>query len=154
MTCPMKTLQSITEQTWAFLLLRLFLGLRFVHAFVGKMANDAGEMSLNHVFESSAGIASGFAGKLPGFALIPFSYGLPWVELITGVAVLLGIYTRCSLVWMGLTYVALCFGHMVSANYPAIADTALHLGFVVGALLLVRHNIWALCSPCSTSEKA
>ncbi len=154
MACPMKTLQSITEQTWAFLLLRLFLGLRFVHAFVGKLYNDAGEASLDTLFESAAGIAGGFAGKLPAFALIPFSYGLPWVELITGVALLLGIYTRCSLVWIGLTYVALCFGHMISSNYPAIADTALHLGFTVGALLLVRHNIWAMYSPCNTPEKA
>jgi thiosulfate dehydrogenase [quinone] large subunit len=91
-------------------------------------------------------MATGITGAsfLPLWATKPFALSLGYILLALGVTLLLGLKTRASLVLMGLVYVGLSFGLMVVQETEGVAWLAIHVALVAGALVLVRHNRFAL----------
>ncbi len=135
------------EGTYAFLILRLFLGLRALFAGIEKW-ELGGEYSFENYYLTMGRMADGIAGAsfIPGWATKLFAYPLGYLLLVLGVTILLGIKTRCSLLIMGLVYVALSFGLMVVQEGEGVAWLAVHVGLTVAALLLIRHNRFSLLS--------
>ena len=133
------------EYTAAFLLLRLFLGLRSLLAGLEKFESK-GSYSLANYSTNMDRMASGITGAsfLPLWATRNFAHTLGYALVILGAALLLGVKTRASLTLTGLVYVGLSFGLMTVQESEGVAWLAIHVGLVAGALVLVRHDRFAL----------
>lgn len=57
---------------------------------------------------------------LPHALVVGFAYVTPFVELLIGILVLLGLFTRLGLVAGGLWMVALIFGSTLAADYDIV----------------------------------
>jgi thiosulfate dehydrogenase [quinone] large subunit len=133
------------DYTAAFLILRLFLGLRALFAGLEKF-ESGGRYTFEAYYQNMTRMATGITGAsfLPLWATKPFALSLGYILLALGVTLLLGLKTRCSLILMGLVYVGLSFGLMVVQETEGVAWLAIHVALVAGALVLVRHNRFAL----------
>jgi thiosulfate dehydrogenase [quinone] large subunit len=136
---------SRCEFTAAFLLLRLFLGLRTLFAGIEKFELK-GTYSFANYYENMGKMASGITGAsfLPLWMTSNFAHSIGYVLILLGAALLLGVKSRTALVLLGLTYVGLSFGLMAVQEAEGVAWLAIYLGLIVGALVLVRHNRFAL----------
>lgn len=142
------TANSRCEYTAAFLLLRLFLGLRTLLAGVEKFEGK-GTYSFHNYYENMGRMASGITGAsfLPLWMTKLFAHSIGYVLIVLGVALLVGLKTRATLVLVGLTYLALSFGLMVVQESEGVAWLAIHVGLIAGALVLVRHDRFVIW-PC------
>lgn len=133
------------EYTAAFLLLRIFLGLRTLLAGLEKFESK-GTYSLAGYYENMGRMASGITGAsfLPLWATRNFANSLGFVLLILGLALLLGIKTRTALFVTGLVYVGLSFGLMAVQEGEGVAWLGVHVAMFAAALTLVRHDRFAL----------
>ncbi len=133
------------EYTYAFLILRLWLGLRAVLAGLEKFESK-GSYSFAAYYENMKRLATGITGAsfMPLWATKLFAFSIGYALITLGVAILLGIKSRCSLFLMGLTYVALSFGLMAVQESDGVAWLGMHVALVAGALVLVQHNRFAL----------
>ena len=130
-----------------FMIIRLFLGLRWLIAGMGKFSGTDGSLAFSNFYDQKAvGMMAQFSEKtfLPKFLLWPYIYSLPHVEVALGIGLLLGLWTRWMLILTGLLYVSLAFGQMLVAGHSTVHAIAAHLILVVIALHLVQHNRWAL----------
>jgi thiosulfate dehydrogenase [quinone] large subunit len=134
-----------TEYVAAFLLLRLFLGLRTLLAGIEKFESK-GTYSLSNYSENMSRMASGITGAsfLPLWATKNFALTLGYILVILGAALLLGLKTRATLIVTGLVYTGLSFGLMAVQESEGVAWLAIHVALIAGALLLVRYNRFAL----------
>jgi thiosulfate dehydrogenase (quinone) large subunit len=136
---------SRCEYTAAFLLLRLFLGLRTLLAGIEKFESK-GTYALQNYFDNMGRMATGITGAsfLPLWATKGFANSLGFVLVLLGAALLLGVKTRTTLMLTGLVYVSLSFGLMAVQEGEGVAWLAIHVGLIAGALVLVRHDRFAL----------
>lgn len=135
------------ELTYAFLLLRLFLALRALMSCIEKF-ESGGTYSVANYTTNMTRMATGITGAsfLPLWATKAFALPLGYILGILGVALLLGLKTRLTLVVMGLLYIALAFGLMAVQQGDGVAWLGVYLLTVVAALVLVRFNrfaVWA-----------
>lgn len=138
---------SSSERTHAFLLLRLFLGLRTLLAGLEKF-ESGGVYSLANYTKTMGKMAEGITGAsfLPLWATRAFALPLGYVLIALGAALLLGLKPRTTLLVTGLVYTGLAFGLMVVQEGEGVAWLGLHVGLIAGALVLVRSsrfNLWA-----------
>jgi len=142
---PPSPTASRCEYTAAFLLLRLFLGLRTLLAGIEKFESK-GTYSFANYYENMGKMASGITGAsfLPLWATKNFAHAIGYILIALGVALLLGLKSRATLVLTGLTYVGLSFGLMAVQESEGVAWLAIHVIMIVGALVLVRHDRFAL----------
>lgn len=125
---------------WAFLLLRLSLGLLFLIAGFGKF----------HGGYSSAvnGIVGMFASNeenwLPIFMIKPYAYILPFVEVAFGALLVVGFLTRPVLVLTGLTLLSLAFGMMVAGNHGTVANNLVYVAMAAAAMGLSEFNRYSI----------
>lgn len=133
------------EYTAAFLLLRLFLGLRTLLAGVEKFESK-GAYSFENYYKTTGRIAEGITGAsfLPLWATKTFAHSLGYLLILGGVALLLGIYTRMALFLTGLLYVSLAFGLMAVQEGDGVAWLGMQVLMFAFALVLVRHNRFEL----------
>ena len=133
------------EFTAAFLLLRLFLGLRTLLAGLEKFESK-GIYSFAGYYENMNRMAQGITGAsfLPLWMTRNFTHVLGYALVLLGAALLLGLKTRAVLILTGLTYVALSFGLMAVQESEGVAWLGIHVGLVAGALVLVRYDRFAL----------
>ncbi len=133
------------EYTAAFLLLRLFLGLRTVLAGVEKYENK-GTYSVANYQQNMEHMAQGIttASFLPLWMTRNFAHASGYVLLILGALLLLGIKSRLTLTLTGVLYVALAFGLMAVQEQQGVAWLGIYVALIAGALVLVRHDRFAL----------
>ncbi|MDP3072194.1 MAG: DoxX family membrane protein [Opitutaceae bacterium] len=134
-----------SDLTSAFLLLRLFLGLRTLLAGLEKFeANKS--FSFSNYSENMGRIAKAIADYsiIPAWATNIFAMSLGFLLVIFGAAILLGIKTRASLFLGGLVYVGLGFGLMAVQEGEGVAWIGMQVLMFAVALTLVRHNRFAL----------
>ncbi len=133
------------EYTYAFLIIRLWLGLRALFAGLEKF-EKGGAYSFSAYNENMGRMASGITGAsfLPLWATKLFALSIGYLLIVVGVTLLLGIKTRLTLLAHGLLYIALSFGLMVVQEGEGVAWLGMHLVLVIGGLLLVQHNRLAL----------
>lgn len=155
------------EYTLAFLVLRLWLGLRALLAGVEKysayntiqkplvdpvtgMVDPSGAMldvkvkfyALTNYSGIPAPLKDKFASEplLPQFALHPFDVLLGPALVISGAMLLLGLGTRVSLFIQGIIYSALMVGLLLIRQDDGISWLGIHVGLVALALMLVKNN--------------
>ena len=97
----------------AYALLRVTLGVVFLFSGVGKFMGGIG----NFV----DGMEKQFAGKLPSALVLPFAYALPFMEVLFGSLIVLGLFTSAALVLSGLLLLALTFGTVMLSDFPTVA---------------------------------
>jgi thiosulfate dehydrogenase [quinone] large subunit len=133
------------EPTAAFLLLRLFLGLRALLAGIEKW-EGGGSYSFGNYYQNMTRMATGITGAsfMPLWATKPFALSLGYILVVLGVLILLGVKQRMTLFVMGLVYVGLSFGLMAVQEAEGVAWLGVHVALVAAALLLARHNRYAL----------
>ncbi len=162
--------QCNCDYSLAFLLLRVWLGLRALLAGVEKFGAyktiqqpiidpTTGQADPNMVVDvkvkfyalaNYAGVPAGLKTKfanealLPGFALNIFDKVLGPAFIIAGVMLLMGIGTRTSLFVQGLIYTSLTVGLILINQPDGISWLGIHVALVVMALMLAKHNKLAL----------
>ena len=133
------------EFTAAFLILRLFLGLRTLMAGIEKF-ELGGVYSFANYYKNMGRMADGItsASFLPLWMTRFFAHSIGYLLIVVGIAILLGIKTRISLFAMGLLYVGLAFGLMAVQESQGTAWLATYIAVTAGALVLVRHDRFRL----------
>jgi len=129
------------EYTAAFLLLRLFLGLRTLLAGLEKF-----EASKSYSMENYTTNMGRMAKGISEYSFIPlwaaniFAMSLGFLLLILGAAILLGIKSRVSLFLAGLLYVGLGFGLAAVQEGEGVAWIGMQVLMFAVALVLVRNE--------------
>lgn len=133
------------EHTAAFLLLRLFLGLRTLMAGLEKFEANRSYSTENYSANMTR-MATGISNNsvIPLWAAKAFALPLGYILVVLGVAVLLGIKSRVSLFITGLLYVGLGFGLMAVQEGEGVAWIGAQVLMFAFALFLARSERFAL----------
>ena len=118
------------QRVWAMLFARLVLGLIFFMAGFWKVFQLG---PLEHARKYFLPFSDAF---LPVWSLWLMGVAIPFVELIAGVLVLLGLRTRDALVALGFVLVVVTFGHLL--REPLFNLT----GHVIPRLALLLFLLW------------
>jgi thiosulfate dehydrogenase (quinone) large subunit len=157
--------------TFAFLALRLWLGVRALFVGIEKFSAyrsvavplidpttgqpDASGVMVNvnikfYALANYAGIPTSLSDKFahdpmfPKFALVAFDRMLGPVFILTGLMLLIGLGTRISLMVQGLLFIALTVGLVLIDQDAGVAYLGIHIGLVAAAFLLVQYNRFAV----------
>lgn len=144
-TSSSSSTSSRCDYTAAFLLLRLFLGLRTLIAGLEKFeANKS--FSFSNYTENMTRMATGISNYslIPLWAAKMFALSLGFLLVGLGAAILLGIKSRAALFFGGLVYVSLGFGLMMVQEGEGVAWIGMQVLMFAVALTLVRHDRLAL----------
>jgi thiosulfate dehydrogenase (quinone) large subunit len=127
----------MTPAAKAFLLLRLGIGTScFGHGLVRLPKLDKFSEGMITEFQHS---------MLPGSLVTAFAYALPFAELIIGLLILLGLFTRHALVAGAIVMLLLIFGTTAIEQWNNLNSQLIHLLFLAGLLPFVdEYNTWAL----------
>src|SRR5690348_338019 len=157
--------------TLAFLLLRLWLGVRalltgiekfsafktiqkpFVDPVTGMVDSSGAMIEVKQKFYSFTNYSAipqslkdKFATEplLPHAATTPFYGVLGPALILLGLMLIIGVGTRISLFIQGLIYIALTIGLILIKQDDGVAWLGIHVALVALALMLVRHNRFSL----------
>lgn len=155
------------DYTFAFLALRLWLGVRALFVGINKFAAyksvamplidpstgqpDASGVMINvnvksYALANYAGIPVALRDKFthepvfPKFALVAFDRLLGPAFILTGIMLIIGLGTRISLLAQALLFIALTVGLVLIDSNDGVAYLGIHIGLVAAAFLLVQHN--------------
>lgn len=129
------------EYSAAFLILRLFLGLRTLLAGVEKF-----EANKSYSWENYTTNMGRMAGGISNNSFLPlwmanmYAMTLGPLLALLGLAVLLGVKSRVTLAVTGLLYVSLGFGLMAVQEGEGVAWIGMQVLMFSVALVLVRHE--------------
>lgn len=130
---------GLSPESVAGFLLRLALGVLFLFAAIGKFAGPGPTEFATWILQEFE------ATYLPRFLVVPYAYTLPYVEFLLGVVLILGVFTKVSLILAALTLISLAFGKMVQQDHATVAD---NLNYVLMAAVALwfswRDNILSL----------
>lgn len=120
----------------AFLLLRLAIAASmFGHGLVRLPKLNGFSQWMVNSFEKSI---------LPSALVIPFSYALPIAEFAIGLLLLIGLFTRVSLIAGGIVMIALILGTTLIENWEALTSQLVHAAFFAVLLSFIQYNTWAV----------
>ena len=155
------------DYTFAFLALRLWLGVRALFVGIQKFAAyksvamplidpstgqpDASGVMVNvniksYALANYAGMPAALRDKFaheplfPKFALTLFDRVLGPAFILTGIMLIIGLGTRLSLLAQALLFIALTIGLVLIDQNDGVAYLGIHIGLVAGAFLLAEHN--------------
>ena len=123
------------DRGWAILFARLVLGLIFFMAGVMKVFQLG---PLNHARKYFLPFADTF---LPVWSLWATGVVIPFVELIAGAMVIIGLRVRAALVALGFVLAVVTFGHLLhDALYEFHTHVIPRLALLLFVLLLPRED--------------
>jgi thiosulfate dehydrogenase (quinone) large subunit len=130
----------VWDYSVATLLLRLMLGVLFFFAGLNKFV--AGYSA------SVEGIIGAMKENswLPEFMLIPYTYPLPFIEVILGFVLIIGFRTRLALFVAGLLLISLAFGKILTGEHVTVANNANYVFMAAVAWFFSRHDLFSLDS--------
>lgn len=115
------------QNTTAYLIARLSIGMSmFAHGLVRMPKLDGFSSWMVTSFKDSA---------LPEALVRPFSYALPVLELAVGVLLLLGLFTRLSIIVGSIIMLALIFGSGMIEKWDAVFTQ-----IVYGVIFAILYN--------------
>jgi len=122
---------------WSFLLARLAVGMSmFGHGLVRIPKLNGFSTWMTAQFQKS---------MLPEMVVKPFSYALPIAELIVGILLLLGLFTRQALIAGSLVMISLIFGSSMIEEWGSIPSQLIHAAFFSVLLAFANsHNTFAV----------
>lgn len=122
----------------AYLLLRLAIGVSlFGHGLVRMPKLDGFSRWMVTSFKDS---------MLPEFVVLPFSYILPFLELITGCLIIVGLFTRQALVAAAVVMIVLILGSTLIESWEAVSVQLVHVAFLAGLLHFSKANAYSIDS--------
>jgi uncharacterized membrane protein YphA (DoxX/SURF4 family) len=123
------------DRAWAILFARLVLGLIFFMAGVMKVFQLG---PLNHARKYFLPFADTF---LPVWSLWAMGVVIPFIELIAGAMVILGLRVREALIALGFVLAVVTFGHLLhDALYEFHTHVIPRLALLLFVLLLPRED--------------
>jgi len=125
------------EQTLAYGLLRIAFGVAFVgHGFFRILSGDArfAATTADHLGRS----------PLPGAFVYDFGLIIPWIELVLGIALVLGIVTRLALALGAIFMMALTIGASSNQDWPAVEQQLVYSVVFFVLLFALRYNALSL----------
>lgn len=123
------------DRSWALLFARLVLGLIFFMAGVFKVFRLG---PLEHARKYFLPYADTF---LPGWSLWGTGVAIPFVELVAGALIILGLRTREALVSLGFVLAIVTFGHLLKEPlYEFHSHVIPRLALLLFVLLLPRED--------------
>jgi hypothetical protein len=160
---PEKPAATALNLTAVYLVLRLFMGFRLALSglekmgyFVGKGTATPGEAMRLTQWMGPSGITGELPygdGKmaniakamteyttLPKVLIQAFLVPLPYLMLVTGVLILVGLLNRFAWWVAGLIWFSLAFGQMLLPDEGTVQQLGLYLFMCAIALVLVDHN--------------
>lgn len=159
------------DYSFAFLALRLWLGVRALFVGINKFAAykavamplidpstgqpDASGVMINvnvksYALANYAGIPVALRDKFahepmfPKFALTLFDRLLGPAFILTGIMLIIGLGTRISLLAQALLFIALTVGLVLIDQNDGVAWLGIHIGLVAAAFVLARYNRFAV----------
>ncbi|WP_215238540.1 DoxX family membrane protein [Dyadobacter helix] len=97
---------------------------------IGMSMFGHGLVRIPKLTQFAAGMSEKFQKSiLPDFLVAPFGYILPVAEFIIGLLILLGLFTRLSLIAGALVMVTLIFGTSMIEDWGAIPSQLIHTAF-------------------------
>ncbi|MFC5411052.1 DoxX family protein [Larkinella bovis] len=81
---------------------------------------------------------------LPDFLVRPYSMAVPVIELVLGVTLLVGLFTRASLIGATFLLLSLIFGSNLVEEWNWITSQMIYCLFFVFMFMNMEHNQWAL----------
>lgn len=115
------------QNTTAYLIARLSIGMSmFAHGLVRMPKLDGFSNWMVTSFKDAA---------LPEALVRPFSYALPVLELAVGVLLLLGLFTRISIITGSIIMLALIFGSGMIEKWDAVFTQ-----IVYGVIFAILYN--------------
>lgn len=123
-------------ETTSFLLLRIAIAISmFGHGLVRLPKLTTFSNWMVSSFEKSI---------LPKIIVLPFSYILPIAEFSIGTLLLLGLFTKPSLIAGAIVMLILLFGTSMIENWEAVPSQLIHIAFFALLLHFIQHNSWAV----------
>jgi thiosulfate dehydrogenase [quinone] large subunit len=81
---------------------------------------------------------------LPEVLVMPFSYALPILEFVSGLMILIGLFTRQGLILAGAISLVLIFGTTMIENWEALPSQLIHVAFLSMLLAYLPQNSYAV----------
>lgn len=81
---------------------------------------------------------------LPMALVTPFGYVLPFLELLTGILLLIGLFTRFSIVLGVLIMLALIFGSCMIEQWNNVFSQIVYAGYLAVLFYFTNYNIYAV----------
>jgi len=121
---------KIDGKSAGYAILRVALGVAFFFYGVNKfqMGVSATMEMMGRQFEKTF---------LPGLLVKGFGAALPSIEVVVGLLLVLGLFTRTALVVAGLVLIALTAGLAILGNAPTVASNLL---FLIVIWVLLSHG--------------
>jgi len=121
----------------AYALLRVTLGLNIAMHGVSRLIAGSAEFA--------AKLVGQFAhAPLPPSLVYLFGRNLPWVELLFGVLLLLGLRTRAAIIGGALLILMLTFGSTLVQDWQAASTQLVYAAVYAALLFLLRFNGWSV----------
>jgi thiosulfate dehydrogenase [quinone] large subunit len=133
----MDAIQKDRDRITAYALLRTVLGTNILmHGVSRLLAGDSGFLSK---------LVTQFAqSPLPPAMVKAFAQGLPWVEGLFGLLLLIGLRTRAVLIGGSLLILVLTFGSTLVQDWQAASTQLLYAVVYAGLLYLLPWNGWSI----------
>jgi thiosulfate dehydrogenase (quinone) large subunit len=128
----------MNSRTTAYALTRITYGVIFLFYGIGKIRGGVGNFvgTMNQQF----------SGKLPAAMVMPFAYFLPFAETVSGVLIVLGLFTRVGLTLSGLLLIGLTFGVVMLGQAVTVAHNLQYVLVNFVLLWFVELNAFSLDS--------
>ncbi len=123
-------MKQVSDQSLAYALLRIALGINFFgHGFVRVVGG---------VSKFADGITKGFEESiLPPDLVRPFALAIPYIEIVIGIFLILGLFSRWTYIVGALFMMMLTFGSAMKSDWTAVS-MQLTYSIVYSALLFLR----------------
>ncbi|MDD5677026.1 MAG: DoxX family membrane protein [Kiritimatiellae bacterium] len=129
----------------AVALVRWGLGLLFLIGGINKLMHLGGFVN--------AYLLPAFANTyLPAGLVAAYGYALPFVEVLLGVALVLGLCRNSALFVTGLTLISLAFGQILLQKFDVVSQILVYLAMTGAVLFLGDYDRWVVGCSCKSSE--
>ena len=119
-------------------LLRLPIGVLFLFAGLNKFLGGYGNFVSWIIQDMSE------KTWLPKVLLYPYAYVLPFIEVVVGVLLIIGLLTRPALIATALLLTSLLFGKVLAQDHATVANIANYVLITAIAYYFSRQNRFSL----------
>ncbi len=133
-------------EAWACLLLRLWVGMRLLFAGLTKWKSGANEFKAEAMKKKMEAISEMMATNTPMSREMTDAYAnmLPYALVAAGALIIVGLFTRLSLIVGGFLFLSLAFGLMLLPDDTEAVFRGIEIALVAGALMMSKYNILAV----------
>jgi thiosulfate dehydrogenase [quinone] large subunit len=129
----------INDKSLAYSLLRIAFGVNFAGHGLIRIYNGVGvfaQSTAEHLAKS----------PLPNSVTLGFSYAIPFLEAVLGLTLILGVFTRISLVCGAVFMMALTIGITANQQWDVASEQLIYSVVFFLLLYLIEHNALAVDS--------